>query len=249
MCLVQLLPSGQHCMQAGGWWEPPSAAHEQGLPLQWQQLWGVPNKPAALPRASNCWPCLAGCPWGLAVPGGCLSGHLGAVGRQEGLAEQRTSRKRGVQPWTPGWGDRAWGVSVLGRPCHPDWLGRMLSPGSPTPPVCTPHPCSCLLWRSPHLSASLGDGVGTCWAWQPGRPQLVPPLAPTSGCLALGCSTEGSRLAGSSWRLRPMLMSRLPAQTARASVAPTSPAPRRRASPMLLVPGSLSCSWHGLLQG
>lgn len=66
MCLVQPLPSGQHRMQAGGWWEPPSVAHEQGLPLQWQQLWGTQNEPAALPRAANCWPCLAGCPRGLA---------------------------------------------------------------------------------------------------------------------------------------------------------------------------------------
>lgn len=120
----------------------------------------------------------------------CLGG--GGVVGQERLVERRASRQLGVQLWAPHWGDRAWDISVLGRPCHPDWLGRMLRPGSPTLPVCTSHSHSRLPWRSPRPSAFLGYGVRAHWVWQTGCPQLVPALA--CKCPALGCSTEGSQV-------------------------------------------------------
>lgn len=172
----------------------------------------------------------------------------GSCEEQEGLAEQRVSRKLGVRPWAPQWGDRAQGVSVLGRPRHPDWLGRMLSPGSPTPPVCTPHPRSCLPWRSPHPSASLGDGVGARRG--PGSWLALGRSLPWQvGARPWAAAQRAAKLAASSRHLRPMFGSHLPAQTARVSMAPTPPAPHRRAGPMPLVPGSLSHSWHGLRRG
>lgn len=150
--------------------------------------------------------------------------------------EQRASRQLGIQPWAPHWGDRAWGISVLGRPCHPDWLGGMLSPGSPTLPVCTPHSHSCLPWRSPRpllswdmASVHTGSGRQAALSWSLPWHASAQPWA---------AAQRAAKLAGSSWCFHAMLGSHLPAQTAWVSAAPVPPSLNRQAGPVL--PGSLS---------
>lgn len=170
MCLVQPLPSGQHCSRWGGWWELPNDAHDQGLLLQWQELLDM-QKSLLLFQGQL----TAGHAW-QAIPWCCLSVTLlGCWGEAGVVEEHRASRKLGVQAWAPCCGDRAWGVSVLGRPCHPDCLGRMLSPGSTTLPVCTPHspllpaleitPSLCFCWCTPVLAARLPSAGPSLDKW------------------------------------------------------------------------------------
>lgn len=168
----------------------------------------------------------------------------GGVAGQEGLVEQRASRLLGVQPWPPHWGDRAWAISVLGRPCHADWLGRMLSPGSPTlsalhipTPACLgDHPVPLLSWDT--ASVHTGSGRQAALSWSLPWHASAQPWA---------AAQRAAKLAGSSWCFHPMLRSHLPAQTAWASAAPVLPTLYQQASPVL--PGGLSLNWHGLSRG